>query len=75
VSNPSYFHPLPPPPWGGGGGGGEHLIPGGFLLLFLVKKVEARGNDGTKFRRSLIVWLSDVYVFSMIKKITHLYSL
>lgn len=32
------------------------------LAIFDPQKVEARGNDGMNFRRSVVVWLSDVYV-------------
>ena len=32
------------------------------LAIFDPQKVEARGNGGMNFRRSVVVWLSDVYV-------------
>lgn len=33
------------------------------LAIFDPQKVEARGNDGMNFRRSVIVWLSEFYIF------------
>jgi hypothetical protein len=53
---------------GAGRGQNNSLTLAIFDPFLTPKKVEARGNDGMNFRRSVVVWLSDIYVKTLIRK-------